>query len=121
MTTSAGCGVGRSLSMTERSHSQSCPACPGHDFATDKIQADRGRVTEKKEPDQGEHTCQGGASLPHSEARVRIREGAISRIEEEPRSSLCGFRTGQCVHAPQTVGPAGGVVCPEGTKIAPSG
>ena len=71
----------------------------------------------QKEPDQGQGAGQGGASFPHPEARLRIREGALPRLEEKPRSAVRRLCAGEPLPAPQTAGqdqspdhPCGGVV-----------
>ena len=61
------------------------------------------------------------ASVPHPEARLRIREGAFPGLEEEPRSPVRRLRPGESLHAPQTAGPAGGVVSPQSAEVLSPG
>ena len=58
--------------------------------------------------------------FPNLEAGVRIRKGALPWLEEESRSPVRSLRAGKSLHAPQTSGPPGGVVCPESAKCPPS-
>ena len=75
----------------------------------------------RKEPDQGQGAGQDGTSFPHFEARVRIRESTLPRPAEESPSPVRRICAGEPLHAPQTAGPSGGVVCPETAKNALSG
>src|ERR1035438_425568 len=106
----------RRLRGATRSYPQGGSARSGYDFAAGEIQADRGRVTTEKEPDQGQGAGQGEASFSHSEARLRIRECALPGLEEEPRSPVRRLRASELIQAPQAAGPAGGVVCPQSAE-----
>jgi integrase/recombinase XerD len=57
----------------------------------------------REEPNQSPGAVQSRASLPHSQARLRIREGTLPRLEEEPRSSVRRLCTRESVSAPQTL------------------
>src|SRR6266568_663939 len=58
-------------------------------------------------------------ALPHLEARVRIYQGEIPGLEEEPRMAADGFRSCEPLLAPQTAGPLGGVVSPGSGQSLP--
>jgi IS5 family transposase len=75
----------------------------------DELQRRKNRT---KAPSESE----GRTSFPHPEARVRICESALPQLEEEPRSPVRRLCAGGPLPAPQTVGPAGGVVCPRARR-----
>ena len=45
---------------------------PGHDLPANEAQALCGRVTKEEEPEQVERAGEGGTSVPHLEARLRL-------------------------------------------------
>ena len=49
-----------------------------------QIQKPRGRTGQAKKHDQGPSASQSGASISHPEARLRIYQSTVSRLEEEP-------------------------------------
>ncbi len=61
-----------------------------------------------EEPDQVEGAGEGRARVSSDEAEVRIREGALSRTEEERAPALRHLRASQLVCKPQETA-AGGV------------
>src|ERR1039458_9483108 len=69
--------------------------------------------------DQVQSQGQAGASVPDFEARLRIYQGALSRLEEESRVAVRGLRAGELVPTPQPVGPSRGVVSLEAGKRLP--
>ena len=60
----------------------------------------------RKNTTKSQSASQGGAPVPHPEARLRIREGAFPRLEEEPQS-LRGLRAGEPVPARKRLAPLG--------------
>ena len=108
----------RSLSRAGRCYPQGRSACPGYDLATHQIKANRRRITAQKEPHQGQRKSQRGASLPHPETSLRLCQGALPGLEEEPLSPVRLLRSGEPLPPPQTVGHAGAVVSLERAKDA---
>jgi hypothetical protein len=72
-----------------------------------------------QEHDQIQSKSQGGARVPHPEARLRIYQSALPGVEEEPPVAVRSLRAGELIPAPQTVGPAGGVVSLDAGKRPP--
>jgi IS5 family transposase len=73
-------------------------------------------------------TRQVGVAISHLEARVRLYQGALPRLEEESRVAVCELRPGGHLPAPQTArqdepsnGHRGGVVCPPEAKRVSGG
>jgi hypothetical protein len=58
-------------------------------------------------------------ALSYLETGIRIYQGEISRLEEEPRMAAGSLRPGEPLLAPQTAGPAGGVVSLKSGNRAP--
>src|SRR5471030_2197529 len=63
------------------------------------------------------------SGLPHPEARLRLHQGALSRLEEKSRMAVRGICHGQPLSEPQaagqnqpTAGPSSGVVYPPEAK-----
>ena len=69
--------------------------------------------------DQVQSEGEGGASVPDTEAYLRLRQGEISGLEEESQSSVRLLRVGESLPAPPMTGPSGGVVCLEAEKRPP--
>jgi hypothetical protein len=84
-----------------------------------KTKAGADEAEKRKNRTKSAGAGQGGVALPRAEASLRLCEGALSRLEEEPRMAMRGLRAGQSLpepqaadEAPSTAGPARGVVCP---------
>jgi hypothetical protein len=61
-----------------------------------------GRVTEKEEPEQVQSKSEGGTCVPHPEAHLRLRQGALPGDREEPPPAVRLLRSDQSLSPPQT-------------------
>jgi len=85
---------------------------PGHDLPQDEVQKLCGRRGETKEHNEVESKSESRTCVPHTETRLRLRQGEIPWHREEPSPALRELRPDQSLPASQTPGRARGVVRP---------
>jgi len=64
---------------------------PEYDQPQDQIQGICGRVTAGEEPGEGQSKSEGGASLPHREAHLRVREDEIRGLSKNHQRLCVNF------------------------------
>ena len=79
---------------------------PGPDLQTNAVQTLCRCSGEEEKYDKIQGESEVRTCLPHLEARLRLREGALPRHRQEPSSAVRQLRPHQPLPAPQTTTPA---------------